>query len=83
MSQILEVNGKPTEYFSSTEAAKKLGVDRSTLVRLEQAGKIPKVKWSRSPHVRRLYTADDIKGIGEVLNNELAARHGSRDFIDG
>jgi hypothetical protein len=59
---------KPAErYFTLPQVAKRLELHRTTLLRMEQRGVIPKAKWTVRPFKGRVYTEADIKAIEKAL----------------
>jgi len=54
--------------------AKKLGVHRSTLKRMEDRGLIPKAKWIERPIKGRVYTEAEANEIERIVSAEMANR---------
>lgn len=66
---IIEDADEPVvEVWTHPQVAKYLGIHRTTLLRLEQSGKIPPAKWIRSPRVCRIYTREDVALIKSKLD---------------
>lgn len=62
--------------------AKKLGLHRSTLVRMEARNLIPKAKWAGPPVNGRVYDAADVKRVKAILDAYFAGKDqtAGRDF---
>ena len=46
--------------YTIRQLARKLGIDRSTLIRMEQKGQIMKARWAPKPIDGRVYTEEDV-----------------------
>jgi len=72
----------PKPVITLPQLAAKLGLDRSTLVRLEQRGKISKAPFINRPYVCRVYDADLEKKVTAEVQAYFRERAGGRDQID-
>jgi hypothetical protein len=66
------MNAKTERYFTLTQVAKRLDLHRTTVLRMEQRGLIPKAKWIQKPIRGRIYTEADIKVIEAKVEEYFA-----------
>lgn len=68
-------------YFTLPVVAKRLGLHRTTLLRLEQRGVVPKAKWATRPFNGRIYTEEDIKATEKALDEYMKRKPGGKDGV--
>jgi predicted DNA-binding transcriptional regulator AlpA len=63
----------PERYFTLPQVAERVKLHRTTLLRMEQRGVIPKAKWATKPFRARVYTEADIVALQRALDEYFAS----------
>jgi hypothetical protein len=74
---------EPLSVITLSMLAKKTGLHRTTLIRMEQRNVIPRAKWAGPPVNGRVYDAKDVKKVEALLKDYFAGKTDSaaRDFV--
>lgn len=68
-------------YYTLPQVAKRLGHHRTTLLRMEQRGVIPKATWALKPIRARVYTEADIKIVEAALTEYFSHKPGGGEGL--
>lgn len=70
---------KEERYYTLPQVAKRLELHRTTLLRMEQRGVIPKAAWTTKPFRARVYTEADIVALQAALDVYFSTRMPNAD----